>query len=356
MAGAVSQRAPNGSIRSWHWGAALLLAIALHLFAYLGLVSGVDTAPVLRGGGSFGAEGDQAAPEGLRVGLAPPSRPPVPTSLSKPVPAPSEQTSVTADSVRPEASPAAAVPEAPAPAPNPAPLEPAAALPQAAETPPADEAEEVVEVPEAEEATRPEETDPGESTLVEPGPDEPVAEDPVVAEAATPQEVAELQAAPPVPSRKPAPPALPKPELGLLEERLPLEAPAPTDDLNSGEISELRHVQGEGALGTASLNSDGQIPKLNYKDQVLLWVKRHGSYPRDSHRFRQEGTVLLHFVVDRSGEILYYNIRKSSGFYLLDQAVKKMMERASPVPPIPERITQDEIEFTVPVQFLRNLG
>ncbi|WP_282605555.1 energy transducer TonB [Pelagibius sp. Alg239-R121] len=372
-------------IRSWHWALALVLAIVLHLAAYLGLVSGAATTPAFRGGGSFGATGNQAAPaEGLLVGLAPPSAAPAndqTASEPKITAAPRTETPSPAEPRLPEnpraqAEPSATVESPPAPRlPDPLPSEPLPPESLPPEPAPADVVEAVpAPEPEAPKA-EPEVTEVKKAEETPPKEESPLPE-PVVAEVQPPEEPAKIAAVPPVPSRKPTPPPVPRPELGLLEERLPLEGPepkaspqdqaastastassaAPVTKAVGGEISSLRHVDGEGAVGTASLNSEGQVPTLNYKDQVLLWVKRHGSYPRESHRFRQEGTVLLHFVVSRSGEILYYNIRKSSGFYLLDQAVKKMMERSSPVPPIPAQISQDEIEFTVPVEFLRNLG
>ena len=51
--------------------------------------------------------------------------------------------------------------------------------------------------------------------------------------------------------------------------------------------------------------------------------------------------------------MLYYNLVKSSGYYLLDQAVHDMMRRANPVPPIPADIAKEEMVFKIPVHFSR---
>ena len=306
--------------RSWHWPFALALAMLLHLAAYLGLASGAGTPPVFRGGGSFGASGDRPVAEiGLLVALRAKGEAPAAAPAT-----PAAPRSETAD------------PAAPGPATEQA-------------------AKEAVELaPQGRPDSPPEEVAALEPNLLEP--------------LEKPLEVEAIPTAPPLPGRKPKAPA-PQPELGLLEERLPLLGPAPEQPVAKspdvpastpgaaaagGETAELLHVAGEGAVGTAGLDSEGAVPKLNYKEQVLLWLKRHGGYPEGSYRFRQEGVVLLHFAVDRKGRVLYYNIRKSSGYYLLDEAVKTMMNRASPVPPIPPEIALDKLEFTVPVRFTRS--
>ena len=61
--------------------------------------------------------------------------------------------------------------------------------------------------------------------------------------------------------------------------------------------------KGAGRIGNASGNEQGTAPELNYEDRVLLWLKRNGAYPREAYRFRQEGVVMLRFIVERSGEI-----------------------------------------------------
>ena len=95
------------------------------------------------------------------------------------------------------------------------------------------------------------------------------------------------------------------------------------------------------------------MPRLNYEQRVLLWLKRHGGYPREAYRYKQEGVVMLEFAIDRSGKVLYYNITESSGFHLLDLAVKQMMKRSSPVPAMPADLPNDKMRFTVPVRFVR---
>ena len=64
-----------------------------------------------------------------------------------------------------------------------------------------------------------------------------------------------------------------------------------------------------------------------------------------------EDVVTLKFAISRSGEILYYELIKKSEYDLLNRAVERMMNRSSPVPPIPPEISKNEITYTVPVHF-----
>ena len=113
----------------------------------------------------------------------------------------------------------------------------------------------------------------------------------------------------------------------------------------------FRIINQGGGVGTASGNRTGEVRELNYEDRVMLWLKRHGSYPYEAAMWQLEGTVTLKFAINRQGEILYYDLVKESRWHLLNRAVRKMMDRSSPVPPIPPEINKEEITFVIPVHF-----
>jgi outer membrane biosynthesis protein TonB len=47
---------------------------------------------------------------------------------------------------------------------------------------------------------------------------------------------------------------------------------------------------------------------------------------------------------------------KKSEWHLLNTAVERMMDRSSPVPPIPPEIAKNEMTFLVPVHFNPHQG
>ncbi len=55
--------------------------------------------------------------------------------------------------------------------------------------------------------------------------------------------------------------------------------------------------------------------------------------------------------MSRDGTVLEYRIEQSSGHTLLDQEVEAMIERAQPLPAMPDFMTQARLELVVPVDF-----
>ena len=91
--------------------------------------------------------------------------------------------------------------------------------------------------------------------------------------------------------------------------------------------------------------------EADYAAVLLAWLERHKEYPRPARRRGQEGVVLLYVLIDREGRVLQSRIEESSGYPLLDNAVLDMLERAAPVPPLPDDMPQERLELVLPVQF-----
>lgn len=89
----------------------------------------------------------------------------------------------------------------------------------------------------------------------------------------------------------------------------------------------------------------------DYLSALRAWLERHKEYPSRARRRRVEGTVLLVFVMDRSGTVLARRIERSAGEPSLDRAALEMIERAQPLPPLPGSIAGASLEIRVPVQF-----
>lgn len=105
--------------------------------------------------------------------------------------------------------------------------------------------------------------------------------------------------------------------------------------------------------GSAESSSGGGRPgvSVDYASILQAWLEDHKEYPRRARTRRQEGVVMLYFVMDRAGHVLEYRIDRSSGYDLLDREVEQMIRRAQPLPPLPADMTQARLELVVPVQF-----
>jgi len=102
---------------------------------------------------------------------------------------------------------------------------------------------------------------------------------------------------------------------------------------------------GRGALG------NGKGPGDDYLDRLRRHLAKYKRYPPDAVKRKQEGTVMISFVLARDGTVLQAQIERSSGFPLLDQAALDMMHNASPVPPLPPSFTGDEAHLVIPAGF-----
>ncbi len=122
---------------------------------------------------------------------------------------------------------------------------------------------------------------------------------------------------------------------------------APSSPAGSGGSSGANVGSGESASAGGTPG-----PSADYMAQLSAWLEKHKQYPRRAQRRRQEGTALLQFVIDREGRVIEYRIRESSGHEILDEEVAAMIERAQPLPGIPDDMPRARLELVVPIQFL----
>ena len=295
-------------LRPSRWTIAFLLALAAHLAVLLYATAGLDTEPAWRGGGETGGgdgvvvrlgapAGTDGAPESQAAAEAAPAPPSPPAPQTPPPQAAAELV------------PERPVHAVPVPAPEPAPAVPAIAV---------DPAPQIAAAPVPKPAAKPERPKP------RPPAETPRPPPPAAAPAAAP---------PPVPEKPPAESAA--------------EAVKRQTAVSSGVVFGSESSR----LGTASGEAEGRVRDLTYGDRVMLWLQRHGEYPLPAARYGLKDTVTVEFAINRRGVILYYRLVEESKWYMLNTAVRQMMDRSSPVPPIPGDIPDSELTFTVPVRF-----
>ena len=89
----------------------------------------------------------------------------------------------------------------------------------------------------------------------------------------------------------------------------------------------------------------------SYIATLQAWIEKHKTYPFRAKSKRQQGVVLLYFVIDRAGRVLDHRIEESSTYRLLDEEAIEMLKRAQPFPPFSDDIRDDRLEVIVPIQF-----
>lgn len=81
----------------------------------------------------------------------------------------------------------------------------------------------------------------------------------------------------------------------------------------------------------------------NYFSRLVAWLDRYKDYPPEVKKWKQQGTVVLAFSIDRAGEVLAARIQTISGDPLLD--------RAAPRPPMPDSMPHERLHLAVPVEY-----
>ena len=139
----------------------------------------------------------------------------------------------------------------------------------------------------------------------------------------------------------------------------PPQAPAPLAASAAKTSPMLGGTSGNGPMGQAASdngtggNGSGLAGCIDpvWMRQVTDRVRQFFYYPGDALAVHRTGVVMVHFDVRRNGQIEKVAIGKSSGDAELDKAATDIMQKAQPLPPIPDRMHTDRVDGTLPINF-----
>lgn len=152
---------------------------------------------------------------------------------------------------------------------------------------------------------------------------------------------------------------LPAELVGAIEETVARSVSIPPASASTSQPSNSDKTRGK--LGSGDEIAEGLQPadgvdlagiQAAYLVQVQAWLARHKKYPRGAKTRGHTGTALLYFAIERDGRVRNFDLRKSTGHALLDREVRAMIERAQPLPRIPEEIRREHLELLVPIEFV----
>jgi len=101
------------------------------------------------------------------------------------------------------------------------------------------------------------------------------------------------------------------------------------------------------AAGSSASASDNRA----YFAAILQRLNRFKVYPAVLRKEKVEGLVVMQFTIRADGRIVTARVQRSSGSRALDRAAEDMLERANPLPAIPDSLDKASLTLSVPVEY-----
>ena len=128
----------------------------------------------------------------------------------------------------------------------------------------------------------------------------------------------------------------------------PVETPPPSGSGGTrpeGSGSGSFGYERDGQAGVPLTTSDPRY--ADYFAELKRRIEANWTYPQEASRRGQSGQGLVGFVLRKNGSVREVDIVQSSGIEILDRYLVNAIQLASPMPPIPDRIS----DGTLPVVF-----
>lgn len=124
---------------------------------------------------------------------------------------------------------------------------------------------------------------------------------------------------------------------------------------NASEASRLCGLAAakDPAIANAGAQCWVRVPPwaTEYSARVAQILDQHKRYPAMAFLFRQQGAVIVDFVIDRQGRLAGSRVLQSSGSAALDNEALSILQRSQPFPAFPDNSPEERLSFSLPILF-----
>lgn len=118
---------------------------------------------------------------------------------------------------------------------------------------------------------------------------------------------------------------------------------------------ELVHIDARQSDQTQAVHAGGSEQqnqaRQDWFGQVMAMLQKQKRYPRLALMRNEQGTVKVHFELDREGHLLGVNLLDSSGHAALDKEALALVQRVGAFPPPPASVDGKHVSLEVPIAF-----
>jgi periplasmic protein TonB len=100
-----------------------------------------------------------------------------------------------------------------------------------------------------------------------------------------------------------------------------------------------------------ALTAQTLLARQFYVSDLLKKIRANTKYPKRALDRNQAGSVRISVVVNRSGNVISTSLLEGSEFEQLNEAAMDAITQSAPFPPMPDAVSGNSFEFTVPTTF-----
>lgn len=156
----------------------------------------------------------------------------------------------------------------------------------------------------------------------------------------------------PVPEKTPTTIPLTKPPVSIKPKEEPVTEINPKPEVNPTRVI-TKAADTPQETKTVNAPSPEKITAAtnDYSSLLAAAIAKYKQYPKIAQMRGWQGLIIIELQLNPQGGVIYSQIKKSSGYDVLDQEALEMIKRASPFPQPPEALRTKNFTVLVPISF-----